>query len=119
MEPIEFEYVTWEQVTQFIDMLAAQLATDNITGIYGIPRGGLIFAVMLSHKINKPLLMAPCEGCLIIDDIADTGKTLQHYDDEDYTIATMYYHKQSLVIPRFYMLEKTDKWIVYPWEQVL
>lgn len=109
-------YVTWEQVEDFIDKLAQSL-DPNITGIYGIPRGGLIFAVMLSHKINKPLLAAPCKGCLVIDDIADTGKTLQHYDDEGYYIATMFYHRQSLVVPDYYMHKKEDKWIVYPWEE--
>lgn len=109
-------FVTWQEVTQFVDVVASKLQVDAVKGIYGIPRGGLIFAVLLSHKLNKPLLMAPCEGCVIVDDIADTGKTLQHYDEEGYTIVTMFYHQQSLVKPNFYMYEKTDKWIVYPWE---
>ena len=114
----KFQFVTWEQVTKFVDELAETLDTEAVTGIYGIPRGGLIFAVMLSHKINKPLLMAPCKNCIVLDDIADTGKTLQHYKDEGYHIATMFYHKQSLVKPHFYLYEKKDKWIVYPWEHV-
>ena len=119
MEPIEFEYVTWEQVIDYVEKLAKSIDVDKVTGVYGIPRGGLIFAVLLSHKIGKPLLMAPYDDCIVIDDIADTGKTLQHYKDCGYYITTMFYHEQSLVKPDFYLYEKTDKWIVYPWEQVL
>ena len=49
---------------------------------------------------------------LIIDDIADTGKTLEHYVDD--TIFTIHCHKQSIVKPDYYVWDKYDKWIVYP-----
>lgn len=112
-------YVRWEHVHEFVDEVAKEYEDVNFTGVYGPPRGGLIFAVMLSHKLAIPMLMAPADGCLIVDDIADTGSTLKKYRDDlntNYTIATMYYHQQSLVIPDFWLYEKTDSWIVYPWE---
>lgn len=108
--------VTWEEVEEFIEQLSKELP-DNISGVYGIPRGGLCLAVMLSHKINKPLLQAPHKDCIVIDDIADTGETLIHYKSKNYYIATMYYHKQSKVVPDFWYKEKTDKWITFPWEK--
>lgn len=105
----------WKEVEYFIEKLSEELP-KNITGVYGIPRGGLCLAVMLSHKLNIPLLAAPCKDCVVIDDIADTGETLYHYAEKGYCIATMYYHKQSKIVPDFWYKEKTDKWIVFPWE---
>ena len=105
----------WKEVEYFVEQLAKELP-KNITGVYGIPRGGLCLAVMLSHKLNIPLLAAPSKNCVVIDDIADTGETLYHYRGKGYYIATMYYHKQSKVVPDFWYKEKTNEWIVFPWE---
>ena len=72
--------------------------------------------------MNSPLLMGATDGCLIIDDIADSGRTLIHYTSNDtqfnkYYISTMFYHNRSMVKPDFYKFEKNDKWIVFPWEE--
>ena len=116
-------YVTWDEVTNFVEKLSKYLDECNIkpTGVYGIPRGGLILATLLSYKMNIPLLMAPADGCVIIDDIADSGRSLCHYTQNDtqfnkYFIATLYYHKRSIVEPNYTEFEKTDEWIVFPWE---
>ena len=54
---------------------------------------------------------------LIVDDIADTGHTLNLYKKEERNIiCTLHHHEQSIVRPDFYCEEKGDKWIVYPWE---
>ena len=116
------EQIDWKQIEVFIGELSHKTELDNLkfSGVYGLPRGGLVIAVMLSHKLNIPLLMSPCESCLIVDDIADTGISLQHYDidkyEKQYYIATIYYHRQSKVVPDFYIYEKTDNWIKFPWE---
>ena len=105
----------WKDVEDFINRLSEEIPKDT-KGVYGIPRGGLCIAVMLSYKLNIPLLQAPCKDCVVIDDIADTGETLYHYKKKGYYIATMYYHKQSKIVPDFWFKEKTNKWIVFPWE---
>lgn len=116
-------YVTWDEVEDYIDHVVEYINMNklNISGIYGIPRGGLILAVLLSHRLNKPLLLAPTDNCIIIDDIADSGRTLLHYTYNDtqfnkYFITTIYYHERSLVKPDFHLYNKEDKWIVFPWE---
>ena len=115
---VQKEIVSWEMVQQYIDTLAEKLSPWKVTGVYGIPRGGCVLAVMLSYKLNIPLLVAPCENCVVIDDIADTGRTLLHYNEnKSYYITTMYFHNQSLIEPDFWYLEKRDKWVVYPWEE--
>ena len=118
-------YVTWEDVTTFINELVNHLDNKNIKpcGVYGIPRGGLVMASLISYKMDIPLLMAPCEGCLIIDDIADSGRSLCHYTENDtqfnkYFIATLFYHNRSIVKPHYTKFEKIDEWIVFPWEEI-
>lgn len=115
--------VSWNEVKQYIDKLANQIKEfeTSFSGIYGIPRGGLILAVLLSHKTGLPLLAAPAENCIIIDDIADSGRTLIHFTDNDtqfnkYYITTMFYHERSMVKPDFYLYSKKDTWITFPWE---
>ena len=114
-------YVSWEMVEIFVNKLYEKYEDKCFSGVYGLPRGGLIPAIMISHKFKIPLLMAPTNNCLIVDDIADSGKSLSHFTENDtnfckYTIATMYHHKRSEVTPNFYIWDKQDNWIVFPWE---
>lgn len=117
------EFVTWDKIQDYINKVTEFYKNKNIIGVYGIPRGGLIFAVLLSHKMNIPLLQSPIENCIIIDDICDSGESLLHYSKNSsalnkpkYHITTMYYKTNNLVKPEFYLKEKENKWIVYPWE---
>ena len=116
-------YVTWTDIENFVNTVANLFKDKSITGVYGIPRGGLVLATMLSYKLNIPLLMAPAEDCIIIDDIADSGRTLIHYTSNDtqfnkYKIITYYYHPRSMVLPDLYSKVKEDNtWIVFPWEE--
>lgn len=123
MQP-EKVYVSWKDMEEFVDSLINELNKQNFkpTGVYGIPRGGLILATLISYKMDIPLLMNASKDCLIVDDIADSGRTLLHFTENDtqfnrYFIATMFYHKRSIVKPNFYKFEKNDKWIVFPWEE--
>lgn len=118
-------FVTWQEVDNFITDVIRWTATKHFTGVYGLPRGGLVFAVMLSHKLNIPMLAHAQPGCLIVDDICDSGESLLHYykntsgnnTQKDISIATMFYKQNILgVVPDFYKYTKDDKWIVFPWE---
>jgi hypoxanthine phosphoribosyltransferase len=114
-------FVGWTDVQKYVNEVAIRYKDANITGVYGLPRGGLVLAVMLSHKMNVPMLVAPTDGCLIVDDIADSGRSLIHYTDNDtqfnkYHITTMYRHPRSVVTPEYFMFTKDDEWIVFPWE---
>ena len=120
---MEKVYVTYEQINEYIDNVVQDLKKRGIkpTGVYGPPRGGLIFATLLSYKMDIPLLLNASKGCVIIDDIADSGRTLLHFTENDtqfnkYYITTMYYHERSAVRPDYYMHLKKDRWIVYPYE---
>lgn len=115
--------VTYAEIDEYIDKVVEDLKSKNIkpTGVYGLPRGGLVFAILLSYRMDIPLLLNASKGCVIIDDIADSGRTLMHFTENDtqfnrYYITTMYYHERSMVKPDFYLHLKKDRWIEFPYE---
>lgn len=93
---------------------------QEFDGIWGPPRGGLILAVILSYELDLPFIVNvsdATEKTLIVDDIADTGKTLAPFKDKN-TIVTLFYHRQSIVRPDIWVHEKFNAWIVFPWEHM-
>lgn len=112
------EYYKWSEFAEDAEKIAAELKKygRKFDGVFGIPRGGLILAVCLSHRLGIPLLASVAsDNTLVVDDVADTGVTLKPCYGKNF-IATIYYHRQSIVIPNVWLREKTDKWIVFPWE---
>ena len=116
-------FVSWDDINKYLDGVVEDVKKRGLkpSGVYGVPRGGLIFATMLSYKMDIPLLLNAAKDCIIIDDIADSGRTLMHFTKNDtqfhkFYITTMYYHERSMVKPDYYMFEKKDNWIVYPYE---
>lgn len=110
-------YVSWEDVEEFIISLKPFVEENNFNGVYGPARGGLVFAVMISHRYKLPFLGAPQKGCLIVDDIVDTGDTAKAWANKGYKIASMFYNKsKSVVSVDYYMFDKVDNWIVFPFE---
>jgi hypoxanthine phosphoribosyltransferase len=116
---MEKRFITWDYIETAIDNIASQIKSSelDIQYIYGMPRGGLIPAVMLSHKLDIPLLrvgMVLNNKVLIVDDICDSGLTLRKYN---LPTATIHTKETASIQPKFHY-EIVDKdWIVYPWEQ--
>lgn len=111
-------YVTWNDVEEFVSMLAEK--TNNFkdfNGVYGPARGGVVYASIISNRYNLPYLGAPQVGCLVVDDICDSGDTALAWKNKGYTIATHFYNKKSKVEPNYWLEEKDDKWIVFPIEE--
>lgn len=111
---------SWDDVRGFVRQVCERTRDDRPVGVYGPPRGGLCLAVMVSHVLGIPMLMAPCRGCLVIDDICDSGKTLLHIREsygDSVKIATMYFVDGALVVPDIWARKKApDVWVVFPWE---
>jgi uncharacterized protein len=114
-------YLDWQYIDDAVTSLTHQIKSSglNIEYILGMPRGGLIPAVMLSHKLNIPLFrpgMVLNNKVLIVDDICDSGSTLQKYNV--ITTAVIHYKQSAKVDPNFYYsLAKNDSWYYYPWER--
>jgi len=127
------KYISWEEYDIYIEKISKwvydnfynqNLQEMEIGAIYGLPRGGLPIAVSLSHTLKLPLLMnyydrkvVTYKKILVVDDIADTGETLEDFDNKHNVICTFHYHKQSIIEPEYWVTEKGDDWIVYPWER--
>lgn len=109
-----------------IEVLAMNISKseNQINYIGGLPRGGLIPAVLLSHKLNIPFIssinfLRTPGNILVIDDICDTGKTLNpfRYEENIYT-ATLHYKQSASLEPDFWWrLVGEDEYIYYPWER--
>lgn len=117
---------TWEEYIKDLEILTEKVkkSNANFDFIIGIPRGGLIPATYISHQLEIPLivddiytLITPIK-LLVIDDISDTGHTLERYKKNNVTIATLHIKTGTEVIPDFYVREfpKTT-WIKYPYEK--
>lgn len=114
---------TFEELKDDCKSLANDLRGNAIENIYGISRGGLIPAILLSHLLKKPLILdlKDCnQGTLIIDDISDSGKTLKKIEKKlkfKPLTATMWLDKDTKYLPTFWVKVKTKKeWVVFPWE---
>jgi hypoxanthine phosphoribosyltransferase len=121
---MEKVYLTWNDINNLVDKLANEVSQAPVPPRYitGLPRGGLIPAVMLSHKLDIPFVnislirSLPRTEVLIVDDIADSGETLLPY--KIYQTAVLHYKMRSEHIPTYYVEETPDEaWIVYPWER--
>ena len=121
-------YVEWEDLERDIDKIVSQV--KEVDYVVGIPRGGLIIAVMVSHRLGiKHMTVDHLEKLeefnldidkkriLIVDDISDSGQTLKRYKKDGYTTATLDVRNSTITVPDHYVnwLDNTN-WIVYPWE---
>lgn len=115
-------YLTWDYIELAIDRLATQIKVSKlkINAIKGLQRGGLIPAVMLSHKLGIPMADSSINGndVLIVDDICDSGVTLNNYTAFRCPTATIHYKRTAVMEPTYWCdLVQEHEWIVYPWEQ--
>ena len=120
------DFISWNVIDECVLDIAEHLLRTEIKfeGVYGIPRGGTLLSVMLSHKLDIPYLKTLNamygKSFIVIDDIVDTGKTMKHYSTlevcKNAYYVTIHEHEQSSVKPGYSVLYKEDKWIVYPWE---
>lgn len=120
-------HTSWDEVNEYLNTIASNIDKNEHSGVYGIPRGGLVLASWLAHKLYLPLLFAPAKNCIIIDDICDSGETLLHFvknssnpeADNNYYITTMFYRRNNElgIEPNYWYKEKIDNWVVFPWEE--
>jgi hypoxanthine phosphoribosyltransferase len=144
------EQMTWEDLGTAVDDLAAQIRADGFRpdAVLALARGGLPCAGALAYalgvknmatlnvefytgvdeRLDEPLLLPPvpdlallrAERLLVVDDVADTGRTLalasefcaQH--GPEVRTAVLYEKPQSVVRCDF-VWRRTDRWINFPW----
>jgi hypoxanthine phosphoribosyltransferase len=136
------KYYSWNDTGHFIDTLIDQLIKSEIKfdRVIGVARGGIIPAAAIASRLNIPLeliyysskdgngdgknhanIIPEFKGVnLVVDDLTDSGKTLQELKDKlnaNTVLATIFHKEHSCITPDFYAVKAgSDDWIVFPWE---
>ena len=111
--------VSWWDMSDIIKDLAEKIPFEVplIDSIYGIPRGGLIPAVILSHKLGLPLVDIIGRNTLVVDDMSDSGVTLSKMPGQ-FTAVLFHKPHTSCFTPNVWSrLHEGDEWLVFPWEE--
>lgn len=110
--------INWTKVGRMIESLAKNVKNTGevYDGVFGLPRGGLTIASALAYKLDLPILAFPTKNSLVVDDISDTGKSLQNLKYKH--IACLFTTNWTITIPYFHISRKESKhdWITFPWE---
>ncbi len=112
-------YLGWDDINDLVDVLCEKIIIEqpNIDSVFGLKRGGLIPAVMVSHKLGLPWSDVMLPNTLVIDDICDTGITLKNTVGV-YTAVLHYKPHTSCFKPTIYAkLHEGNEFIYYPWER--
>ena len=109
-------YFTWSEFDKSVEQIAKECKFLELSGIYGIPRGGLCLAVALSHKLKKNLISEPIKNALIVDDIYETGITLNTLKDIEGATFFVLFSKIKPTWWNTVNISKKGEWIVFPWE---
>ena len=147
---MKFKVTTWNEIARKVLILCDQIKKSRFEPdvLVFVLRGGAPVATMVSDclgvreiagvrarlyssvgkagdevKIEQPLTIdIRDKRVLIVDDVADTGKTLdaifKHLMEKkpkEIRVATIHFKPWSIFKPD-YFVEETDYWIVYPWE---
>lgn len=146
--------IGWSTVARLVDRLVDDIRRQTmehglkVEGIVGIARGGLIPAVMLSHRLGvrslqvvsanqyddatrqqgnmvvslAPSLMEnPSGHYLIVDDIVDSGKTVEFFRGllPNSTVAALVVNSDPIkrnLVDFIAMPNPENLWIEFPWE---
>ncbi len=108
--------LSWGEFNSCIKIMTHACKGKRLSGVYGFPRGGLCLAVAMSHSLDIPFLEAMKPACLVVDDVYETGKTLNQALEIPNTTTFVWFSK---VQPQWWNaieISHPDEWLVFPWE---
>ena len=113
---MKVQQYTYEALALDAQALANKIREAGLApkSVYGVPRGGVPIAILVSAHLGVPVVESPQEGTLVVDDICDSGGTLARF--EGFPTATLFVHNRCEKKPRVHLLE-TENWIEFPWER--
>lgn len=119
--------IDWNWIEDACNNIAENYIDKNkIIGISGIPRGGIIPAVILSHKCKitlipfEELVLIPenlRKYIVVIDDIVDTGITMSNIDIKFKKVSLIYVNNPNIILNYTYFKKQLDGWVIFPWER--
>ena len=109
--------LSWQEFDRAVERLAAHARQlSGLCGIHGVPRGGMVLAVALSHRLELPLLEQPCAGCLVVDDVYETGQTLAPYRQLEGCHVLVWISKAEPLWWHAAEVTSAQEWLLFPWE---
>ena len=118
-------YCSWSEIEELVDLLCEKIikSGQQIEHIFGMPRGGLIPAVMISHRLDIPLTLNPdTPNILVVDDICDSGETFKDFylKHSFAKTACLHFKPHTSIFNPDFAANKffSDNWVVYPWEKL-
>ena len=110
------KYFSWSEFDKSVEYIANKCKFLEFSGIYGVPRGGLCIAVALSHKLKINLISEPEKNSLIVDDVYETGITLNTFKDIEGAMFFVLFSKMKPTWWNTVYISEKSEWIVFPWE---
>lgn len=126
-----YSYEDFNQDTKKLAELIQQISdveNKKFTKIYGIPRGGLMVAVRLSHLLGLPLVVREDEideNTIVAEDIVSTGSTCKRLEERinfrHFLVVAIFYIRDSEYHGRDTLYihgldDNRNTWVVFPWE---
>ena len=112
-------YFSWDDFDRSVEHIANKCKFLEFSGIYGVPRGGLCLAVALSHKLQINLISEPIKNSLIVDDVYETGITLNNFKNIEGAKFFVLVSKKKPIWWNSVNISEESDWIVFPWENIL
>ena len=109
-------HFSWSEFDKSVEDIANKCKFREFSGIYGVPRGGLCLAVALSHKLKINLISEPIKNSLIVDDVYETGFTLNKFKDIEGAMFFVLFSKIKPIWWNTVNISEKREWIFFPWE---
>jgi GTP cyclohydrolase I len=107
--------VSWTDVQIEAGRLADRWRDEQLTGVSGVPRGGTVPAAMVATQLELRQLELPRPGCLVVDDLVDSGATARRFNGHRFDALFRKSWSPPEVAPNAYQVPG-DAWVVFPWE---
>ena len=118
--------IKWDDIIYalqtIVNKYSFKIISNKYIAIYGVPRGGKVVAVVLSHMLDIPILerFEPkiATRILVVDDIVDSGATLNAMKRlYPHTHFLSIYVKEKATTPEYYYeILPQNIWVKFCWE---
>ncbi len=110
--------LSWDDFDSCLSHLSLACKDKKFSGVYGFPRGGLCMSVAISHLLTIPFLKEPIPNSLVVDDVYETGLTLNQIKNLPGVTAFVWFSKVEPVWWNAVEVCESSEWLVFPWENL-
>lgn len=109
-------HLTWHDVELAADALAKRHSAKPPTGVFGIPRGGVVPAAMVAARLGVPIATSGQPGVLVVDDLVDSGRTLSRWLEAGHRADALFVKPEAGAAHCAPRAVPVSGWVVFPWE---